>query len=258
MFSSNNGLYAQAPEYAGGGMVPASNYGGASQGGMDWNALAGHAQTAISGMQGNSGKPYGDAADQYREWAQKGEAAQRPYQEAGAGAIPAFQQWLSGQKDPSGFINNLMNQYQQSPWAKYQQEQSARRYGNAGSASGLTGSTPLEQFEMQNAHDISQGDMKDWLSNVLGINNNYGEGQQSLIQGGQNAANSLTSMYGDMGRQMGEAAFGQRAGKNQDSSNLWGGLLGTAGTVVGSIYGGPVGGAAGGAIGSKVGNYFGS
>lgn len=181
--------------------------------------------TLFSGLFGDSGRPFEDAMKQYQQWANKAQNVQNPYLNAGSGAIPQFQEWLQGQKDPSGFINNLMGKYQESPWAKYQQDQAMRAAQNQGAASGLTGSTPLLQFAQQNAHDISSQDMNNWLQNVLGINTQYGAGQQNLIHGGQNAANSLTGMYGDMGRQMAEAAYGKRAGQQQDRNNIWGGAF---------------------------------
>lgn len=45
--------------------------------------------------------------------------------------------------------------------------------------------------------------------------------------------------------------------QGQQNAGLFGGLLGTAGTVIGGMYGGPAGAAAGGAIGSQAGQSFG-
>lgn len=198
---------------------------GGGQGLIGGGHLAGIGQI-LSGLFGDSGAPYKDAMKQYREWGQKGEDAQNPFLNMGKDAIPKYQEWLNGMKDPSGFINHLMGQYGESPWAKFQQQQSMRAAQNQGSASGLTGSTPLTQFAEQNARDISSQDQNQWLSNVLGINTQYGGGLNNQITGGQNAANSLTSLYSDMGGKMGEAAYGQRAGKQQDRNNIWGGLFG--------------------------------
>ena len=189
----------------------------------DWmTAGEGSFLHGLGSLFGDSGAPYDDAMKQYREWAQKAQEAQDPYLKAGQGAIGDYQQWLQGQKDPSGFINNLMGQYQQSPYAKYMQQQSMRAGQNAASAGGLMGSTPFAQQMQQNAGNIASGDMQNWLKNVLGINTQYGQGEQNLMQGGQNAANALTGMYGNMGQQMGEAAYGRRAGQNQDWSNMIG------------------------------------
>lgn len=210
-----------------------------------------------SGLTGNSGSPYEEAMKQYQQYAGKAEGTQNPFLEYGKAGMPLFQNWLQGMQNPSGFINNQMNNYQESPYAQFQQQQGLRAAQNMGSASGLTGSTPLMMQAQQNAQNISSQDMNQWLQNVLGINSQYGAGLNNQIQTGQGAANQLTGLYGDMGRQMGEAAYGQAAGQNQDKSNIWGGLLGMAGTVAGSMFGGPMGGMAGGAIGSSLGGMMG-
>jgi hypothetical protein len=180
----------------------------------------------LSGLFGDSGAPYKDAMKQYEKWGQKGQDVQNPFMNMGKDAIPQFQEWLKGQKDPSGFINKLMGGYNESPWAKYQQEQALRASGNQGSAAGLNGSTPMSQFNQQNARDISSQDQNQWLNHVLGINTQYGQGLGNQITGGQNAANALTNMYSDMGKNMAEAAYGKRAGQQQDRNSIWGGLFG--------------------------------
>lgn len=186
----------------------------------------------LGGMFGDSGKPYDAAMQQYQQWANKGQSTQQPYLNAGQGAIGDYQQWLQGQKDPSGFINNLMGQYQESPYAKYMQQQSMNAGQNAASASGLMGSTPMQQQMQQNAGNIASGDMNNWLQSVLGINTNYGQGQNNLMTGGQNAANKLTDMYSQMGQNMGQAAYGKEAGKQSDFWNTIGGGLGMIGSFL--------------------------
>lgn len=179
----------------------------------------------LGGLFGDSGSPYEAAGDQYQKYMSQAQNAQNPFFNAGKGSIPQFQQWLQGMQNPSGFINNLMGQYKESPWAQFSQQQGVRQAQNLGSATGLTGSTPLQMQAQQNAQNISSQDMQSWLQNVLGVNNQYGAGQAGIMGMGANAANSLTNMYGNMGQQMGDVAFGQRAGQNQDQSNMWGGLL---------------------------------
>lgn len=190
--------------------------------------LGSGAASLIGGLFGNSGDPYKQAGNAYQQWAQKGAAAQNPFWQAGANAIPDYQKWLQSQSDPSQFINNMMNNYQQSPWAKYSQQQGMRAGENAASASGMMGSTPFVQAMQQNAQNISSGDMQNWLQNVLGINTQYGQGEQNLMQGGQGAANALSQMYGNMGDYMGGAAYGQSAGGQNDMWDKIGGLASIA------------------------------
>jgi len=225
---SMNGLYAQAPAYSGGGMVPASNFGSSGPGNGLLNFMGGGIGGMLSGLFGNSGKPYDDAMDQYQKYGQQATDAQQPYAQAGQGAIGDYQKWLQSQQDPSGFMNNLMGQYQESPFAKYQQQQGMRAGQNMGSASGLSGSSAMQQQMQQNSQNISSQDMQNWLGNALGINTQYGQGQQSLMQGGQNAANQMSNIYSNMGQNMGDAAYGKRAGQNQDWSNMIGGGISLA------------------------------
>lgn len=177
----------------------------------------------FGGMFGNTGAPYGAAMDQYQNWANKAQGVQNPFLQAGTNAIGNYQNWLQGQQNPSQFINGLMGQYQESPWAKYQQQQAMRIANNMGSASGLTGSTPLQLQGQQNASNISSQDMNQWLQNVLGINTQYGNGQQNLMQGGQNSANALTNLYGTEAGDMGKLAYQQNQGNQNDFWNMIGG-----------------------------------
>jgi hypothetical protein len=193
---------------------------------------AGH---LLGGLFGDSGKPYGDYQNEYQKWVNKAQGAQQPYQDAGTGAIGKYQDWLNKQQDPSGFINDLMGQYSESPYAKYQQQQSLKAGQNAASASGLTGSTPLFQQLQQNSQDISSKDQNQWLQHVLGINTEYGQGQENLINGGQNSANQLTNLYGQAGNNMGEAAYNKGAGKQNDFWTSIGGGLGMLGGLFGGL-----------------------
>lgn len=178
----------------------------------------------LGGLFGNSSKPYDKGMQEYQKWMNQGIGAQQPYAQAGQKAIGSYQDWLQGQKDPTAFINNAMNGYQESPYAKYLQQSSMNAGTNAASASGLSGSTPMMQQLQQNATNISGQDQNQWLQNVLGINTQYGQGQQNLMQGGQNAANQMSNMYNQMGQTMGSGAYGKQAGKNQDFWSMIGGF----------------------------------
>lgn len=179
----------------------------------------------LGGAFGDSGAPYRDAMKQWQKYYGQAQQYQNPFFEAGTNALPKYQGWLDQMSNPSEFINRLMGQYQQSPWARFQTEQGIRANNNAGSASGLIGSTPLGRENANYAEKISSEDMNQWLQNVLGINTAYGAGEGSLVSGGQNAANSISNLLQQLGMNMGEGAYGQRAGEQQDRSNMWSGLL---------------------------------
>jgi len=185
----------------------------------------------LGGMFGNSGKPYDKAMQEYQKYMQMGQGVQQPYLDAGKEGLGNYQEWLKGQKDPGQFINNLMGQYQQSPYNSYLQGQAQNAGINAGSANGTMGSSALMQQMQQNAGNISQQGMDSWLQNALGINTQYGQGQNNLMQGGQNSANKLMDMFNQMGGKMGDAAYGKEAGKQND----WWNMLGGVGGIIGSF-----------------------
>lgn len=181
------------------------------------------------GAFGNSGKPYDEAGKTYQDWINKATNLNSPYYNAGTGAIGNYQDWLTGQKDPAKFINSLMGQYNESPYAHNQQNAAMNAGINMGSASGLTGSSALMQQMQQNAGQISSADQNTWLKNVLGINKQYGEGQNNLVNTGKDVTNSLTNLYGNAAGNMGESAYGKSAGKQQDFWDMLSGLGGMFG-----------------------------
>lgn len=201
--------------------------GGGGQGGMG-GGYGGRSPIGaiLGGLFGHSDRPYKDAMKQYQDYMGKAEGTQNPFLDFGKRAMPGYEQWLGGMKDPSQFINKLTSGYQESPYAKYQQEQALRASGNAGAAGGLGGSTPMAQFNQQQAQGIASKDMNQWLQNVLGVNQQYGQGLFGQMGMGQHAADILSQMYGQMGQNMGGLAYGAGAGRNQDIMSILGGLFG--------------------------------
>lgn len=210
MFSGNQG-----GGYGGG-------YGGYGDGG-------GYLGQFLGGMFGNSGNPYQQAGNAYQQWAQKGINAQNPFYQGGLGGMGAYQAALGRMQDPNAFVKGIMANYQQSPWAKFETQQGLNAGSNAASASGTLGSTPFSQSQQQFAQGVSSQDMQNYLNSVLGANQSYLNGEGNLAGMGANAANQMSGMYGQMGTNMGQAAYGQQAGQNQDWNNMIGGGIGLAG-----------------------------
>jgi len=194
--------------------------------------MSGGLGSILGGIFGASNDPYKAGMDQYKKYAQQGINVQQPFYNAGQQGMGNYQNWLQQMQNPSQFINNTMNQYQQSPWAQNEQQQAMNMGNNYASANGLSGSTPMAQQMQQNASNISSQDMQNWLGNVLGINSQYGQGQQNLMGVGQNAANQISGMYGNMANAMGSGAYGSAANQN----NSWGNILGGLGGLVGSMF----------------------
>jgi hypothetical protein len=178
----------------------------------------------LQGIFGSSGAPYEKGFEATKPYFESATNAQNPFAKAGQEAIPQFQSWTNSMSNPTSFINNAMNQYQESPWAKYLQQQSVRAGQNAASANGTIGSTPFAQQLQQNAQNISSQDMQTWLANVLGINTQYGGALNNQIQTGSHASDILSQLFSTQGNMAGGAAYGQEAGKQQDRNSFIAGL----------------------------------
>lgn len=181
---------------------------------------------------GDREAPFREGAQQIQQATDKAVGVQQPFYQAGTQAIPQYQNWLQNMQNPSQFVNNLESQYSESPHARYLQDQAMRAAQNAGSAGGLTGSTPLAQQMAQTSAGIAGQDMNSWLQNVLGINTLYGTGQQNLMGFGANAANQQTSAYTNLGKQLADMKAAQAAAHQQD---VQGGISGGISTALGLI-----------------------
>lgn len=174
----------------------------------------------------NHGKnPYDKYGEQYKQYGQQAIGAQNPFYNAGIGAMGDYKGMLDKMSHPDEFINNLMGQYQESPFAKYQQSQGMRAAKNIGSSSGLTGSTPLMNMAQQNAQNISSGDMNSWLQNALGVNKEALGGYGNMMGMGQHSADQMSSIFENMGKNMGESAYGSQDYNNRNRDQMIQGIM---------------------------------
>jgi hypothetical protein len=174
----------------------------------------------------NPFSPYENASNEYSQWGQQAIDAQKPFYDAGVGGLEDYQSWLEGMQDPAAFINNLMKDYTQSAYAKNLTQQAMRAGTNAASASGLTGSTPFAMQMQQSAGAIASKDMQRWLSNVLGINSEYGHGERDLAHMGQQSANHMSNIFMNMGKFLAEMQYAKEAAGNKQRGNIIGDSIG--------------------------------
>lgn len=236
-----NEMYPNGTAGYGNGYGGGNSAGYAAQGDNDpsnnnnfnWGGLTSGLGEMAGGIFGNSGSPFSAASNAYNQYAQQGAAAEQPYQQAGENAIGNYQKWAQSMSNPTQFNNQLMSQYQESPYAKFMQQQAIRSAQNAGSAEGMVGSSPYNLQVEQNASNISGQDMNNWMQNVLGLNTQYGNAEQNMMNTGANAANSLVNLYGNEANAQGEAAAGEAAGQNKDENNGIGGAISTIANIFG-------------------------
>src|SRR5215813_12791874 len=76
-------------------------------------------------------KPYNDAAAQFDKYYQQASQTLSPWVNAGSNALGQYQNALNPMSNSTGYINNIMNQYQMSPWAQFQMQQGMKGMNNA-------------------------------------------------------------------------------------------------------------------------------
>jgi len=183
-----------------------------------------------------------------------------PFQHAG--------DWQYNQinQSPVDYYNQIMGGYNQSPQAKYEQEQSMRAATAGGSASGMTGSGAFQKALQQNAGDISARDQQRFYGNVMGANaaqmgylgdlrnqqSQYNQMQQYLTNLGYGAAGQMGQndmSHGQQQAQIGRQTIGDIASLFGFSGG--GGGQGGGGGLFNSGQGGQGGGQGGQGGGSN-------
>lgn len=142
------------------------------------------------------GDPMQNSRRKYAKDLEKAGEYGKPFYEAGMEAIPQYQEWLNTMQNPQEYVNSLMGGYSQSPYATYMQGMARNQATNMGSATGMAGSSALEREMQQNASNIASGDLQNYLGNIFGVNQMYGQGLGNQMGMGSNMANSLMSLFG--------------------------------------------------------------
>lgn len=114
-------------------------------------------------------------------------------------------------QSPTDYYNQIMGGYNESPQAKYEQEQSLRASNAGGAASGMLGSGAAQKALQQNAADISGRDQQRYFQNV-GNANQMQMGYLGDLRNQQNQYNSMQQYLTGMG-------YGAATGSGQNAIN---------------------------------------
>lgn len=156
--------------------------------------------------------PYDAASGKYSEFMKRAQDFQQPYNQFGQRAMPQYESWLSQFQDPRQFMQMAQDSYQPTR----ESGQAMRQAQNAASASGLGGSTPLAS---ELAH-ISAGDQQQWLQNLLGMSQMYGQGLGNQIGIGQGASNALSNLASSQATGEADLAYGKKRARFADIAAL--------------------------------------
>lgn len=235
---------------------------------MDWGnfgigSALGGLGAGLGTMLGGGGRdPYKQANKYWGQIPGQTQPYYDPYINAGKNALGQLQgeygnllggrQGLQDQynqlmNDPSGIINKIGGQYQQSPGYQFQMDQAMNAATNAAASGGMAGSPQHQQQAATLASNIANQDYQNYLNQGLGL---FGQGLQGnmgmygaglagmggLNQMGYGASDQMARIIADMLSQQGQGAFAGQAAKNQAKGQMWGNLGGLAGSLAGAFF----------------------
>lgn len=176
----------------------------------------------------------------------------QPFYNSGTQALGDYQKALSGMSNPQQFYQQMMQGYNTSPQAQFQQEQAQKASNQAAAAGGTLGGGAQQKSLADYTQQLTSRDQQQYLNNMLGIHGQYMGGLSGLEQQGygsagqmgnwaMNTGNELSNLMSQIGQ---SKAYGDIS-KGTGLSGLLGGLTGGLAGGFGGMGGGSGGGAGG-------------
>ena len=148
--------------------------------------------------------------------------------------------------DPTGFINNIMQQYKESEGYGFAKDKLTKEMSNTSAAGGIAG-TPYDQMnQAEGVQGLLSKDMQQFLENALGRYDKGLAGEEGIATRGYDASGKLTDTLGNALNQQGGLAFNNAQQNNQNRNDMW------------SMFGKALGGAGGYSLGGPAGATFGA
>lgn len=185
----------------------------------------------------NPGRGYEKGQEQLDKYYQQGQGYQQPYNQNGQGQYGNLNEYIQNLMNPEALQSKWAEGYSESPAAK-QAEQLAQEHGlNAASSMGLTGSNTALNAIQQGTSQIGLNDRQNYLDNLM---QKYMAGA-GLSQGIYNTGAQVGGQMGQNAMNMGQNSANMAYGKQNAGTDMFNGLLGTAGGIAAGALGGPIG-----------------
>lgn len=160
-----------------------------------------------------------------------------PYEKVGRSALNEYFAHLNQMGDPTGFYNQIMQHYQESPAVKFQQAQGLDALKSQAAATGMTGAGQEMKDIMRYSQGLTAQGQQQYLQNILGIGGQYLGGMRGLAGAGQQAAlgmggyqmagaQDISSLMAQQARARAQAQAAQEAGIGGFLGNILGMPLG--------------------------------
>ena len=157
-----------------------------------------------------------------------------PYLNAGSQSLGSLQnQYGQLLNNPGGMINQIGQNYHQSPGFQFALKQSLMGANNASSAGGMAGSPMSQQQNMGLATQMGNQDYYNWLGQATGMYNQGLQGQQGLAGLGMQAGTNMSNVIANQLAQQASNAYANQQSQNSQNSNIWGDVAGVGADIIG-------------------------
>lgn len=190
--------------------------------------------SGLFGLFGNKNNPAQEANNYVSQIPGQIQQYYDPYFQAGVSQIPGLQgQYQDLLNNPGGKLNEIGQNFQQSPGFKFALQQALQGAGHAAAAGGMAGTPQHEQQNMQLATDLANQDYYNWLQGATGLYGQGLQGSQGMAQMGQQAGQNYADQVAQSLAQQGRYAYEGAAQKNQNRGNAFSQILGGLGSFFG-------------------------
>jgi|ERR1044071_7717990 hypothetical protein len=156
----------------------------------------------------------------------------QPYVQAGQGALGAVQpEYQSLMSNPGGKLNQIGQNFQQSPGFKFALQQALQGAGHAAAAGGMAGSPEHEFQNMQIGTNLGNQEYYNWLNPATQLYGTGLTGTQDIFHQGQQASGSMADQIAQMLAAQAGLTYKGQAAQNQAQSSALGNVFGGAATL---------------------------
>lgn len=155
-----------------------------------------------------------------------------PYMQAGQQAInPLMQQYQSLMNDPSGKMNQIGANFQQSPGYQFNMNQAMAGANSGAAAGGMLGTPANQQQNATLAHNLANQDYGQYMDRGMGMYNQGLGGMNNMMQTGYGASNEMAQALANS--MLSQAGMAYAGSNNQNAANqsMWGNIAGLAGAL---------------------------
>ncbi len=170
-----------------------------------------------------------------------------PYINAGTGALNNLQgQYSNLMNNPGGMVNQMGQQFHQSPGFQFSVDQATGAANRAAAAGGYQGSPAEQQALAGNVTGMANQDYYNWLHQAQSMYGMGLQGEQGIAQLGYGASTDMADSMGALLMSQANNAYAGTSNQNQNREGGWGAIAGSLdGSMMGSSPGSSPGSASG-------------